>query len=110
MVAKLLNLVDDFAVEIGSDYQQSFKICGINLSEYTGQADIKLTIDSPTALSMSVDITGVDILTLSIPNVAYPVDIEPGMYLYDVLLTHNTNSKKIYLMYGEVELIQRVTT
>lgn len=110
MVAQKIDLIDQLAVEIGSDYQQNFKICGLNLADYSGECEVKLDPDAETLLTVVITIVGNDILTLSIPNASYPINIESGIYNYDILLTHKEKSTKKYLMYGEIEIIQRITS
>lgn len=111
MLAAVTNLV----VYQGSDFQTTFFVTNdngsqFNLTGYTGQCLIKKHYTSSTSVTMNVNINppaNTGSVTLSLPN-SVTSTMTPGRYVYDVVLTSNSNYKSRVLE-GVLTVVEGVT-
>lgn len=101
-------------IDQGADFLTTFDVTDddgnpINLSDYTGAAQIRKHYTSITAYSFDVsanNANGTVVLSLS-SNTSN--SMSPGRYVYDCELTDTTNGKTSRLVEGIVTLTPQVT-
>lgn len=103
------DLIGDYAINIGSTYDIKFQLCNApDLTEYVGACQIRQSIPSiEILLSPIVTVLSKDIFGIKIPFDAYPENIAPGNYVYDVMFSKT--DYRFYPIGGKCQLIQRVT-
>lgn len=129
MIPGSLNLTGDNAIYTGDDYTLTTRIgfkandgskTYMDLTGYTGKADIRSAAGSPTLIASITVTVAADqsltggtrgVVTLTIPNATtagIPVTVTPSLYKWDLQLTDTNGKKRTYLA-GDVEVVADVT-
>lgn len=101
-------------IDQGADFETSINVTDddgniINLSGYTGSAQMRKYYTSSTSYSFNVSITAsLGIVTLSM-NAANSATISPGRYVYDCELTYTTSNQISRLVEGIATVTPQVT-
>lgn len=104
-----IDLVNEYAVNIGATYRVAFQLCNApDLEDYTGYCQIRSTLASNVILEPEINILTKDTFELVIPFGAFTGSITPGNYLYDVLFAKVDD--RFFPIAGKIQLIQRVTS
>lgn len=106
----ILDLIGDYAVNIGSTYTIQVQLCNApDLQDYTGTCQIKQTASSiDVILTPTIEVLTKDIFKLTIPYGDFTGSIAPGNYVYDVLFS--SVNDRFYPVGGKIQLVQRVTS
>lgn len=106
-----IDLIGENTVEIGATYKASFSCCGLpDLNEYVGNCQIRVNNTSTEViLSPSVTVIDKDKFSIGIAHTAYPSNLTPGTYQYDVLFIKNDATERFYAIGGKVLITKRIT-
>jgi hypothetical protein len=102
----------NIVIDQGSDFQTTIDVTdddgnAIDLSTYTGAAQIRKHYTSSNAFSFTVTASNTGVVTLSMTS-GYSANITPGRYVYDCELT-DPSSKVTRLVEGIVTVTPQVT-
>lgn len=103
------DLINEFSVSIGSDYNLNLKFSGN--PNFTGNrfiSDIRDN-DDTFILRFDVQVVNHDTISLNIKNNAYPQDMKSSTYQYDVLMINNDTNEKIYILEGKIQFVKRIS-
>lgn len=109
--------VNNIVINAGSDFTQSFDLestdtnSALNLTGFTANAQMRKYAGSPSSISFASSITSPETLGRIVISLGstQTVDIKPGRYVYDVLITKTSNSEKTRVVEGMVLVREGVT-
>lgn len=109
--------VNNIVINAGSDFIQSFDLessdtnSALDLTGYTADAQMRKYAGSLTSVTFDTSISSPETLGRIVISLGstQTVDIKPGRYVYDVLITKTLTSEKTRVIEGMVLVREGVT-
>jgi hypothetical protein len=109
--------VNNIVIDTGSNFIQSFDLesadtnSALNLTGYTANSQMRKYSGSSTAVNFSVSISLPETLGRIIISLGSTetVNLKPGRYVYDILITETATSKKTRVVEGMALVREGVT-